>query len=43
MRICGKPEVKGHRRMAVLLDRGTDVEEARRKTGVMKDQLEIKL
>ena len=43
MRIFGKPEVHGHRRMAVLLARGTDVEEARRKTGVMKDQLEIKL
>lgn len=41
IRLFGKPEVHGHRRMAVLLARGTDVEEARRKTGVMQDLLEI--
>ena len=33
MRIFGKPEVHGHRRMAVLLARGEDVADARRKTG----------
>ena len=32
-----------HRRMAVLLARAEHVEEARRKTGMMMDQLEIKL
>ena len=43
MRFFGKPEVHGHRRMAVLLVRGLDVADARRKTGVMMEQLEIKL
>ena len=43
MRFFGKPEVHGHRRMAVLLARGLDVADARRKTGVMMEQLEIKL
>ena len=43
MRFFGKPEVHGHRRMAVLLARGEDVADARRKTGVMKDHLEIEL
>ena len=43
MRFFGKPEVRGHRRMAVLLARGLDVADARRKTGVMMEQLEIKL
>ena len=38
-----RPEVRGHRRMAVLLARGLDVADARRKTGVMMEQLEIKL
>lgn len=43
LRLFGKPSVNGHRRMAVLLARAENVEEARRKTGVMLDQLEIKL
>ena len=43
LRLFGKPSVNGHRRMAVLLARAEHVEEARRKTGVMMDQLEIKL
>ena len=43
MRFFGKPEVHGHRRMAVLLARGEDVADARRKTGIMKDHLEIEL
>ncbi len=43
LRLFGKPSVNGHRRMAVLLARAENVEEARRKTGVMMDQLEIKL
>ena len=42
LRLFGKPSVNGHRRMAVLLARAENVEEARRKTGVMMDQLEIK-
>ena len=43
LRLFGKPSVNGHRRMAVLLARAGHVEEARRKTGMMMDQLEIKL
>ena len=43
MRFFGKPEVHGHRRMAVLLARGLDVTEAREKTGVMMEQLNVKL
>lgn len=43
LRLFGKPSVNGHRRMAVLLARAENVKEARRKTGVMMDQLEIKL
>lgn len=43
LRLFGKPSVNGHRRMAVLLARAETVEEARRKTGMMMDQLEIKL
>ena len=43
MRIFGKPEVHGHRRMAVLLARGEDVADARRKTGVMMDNLTVEL
>lgn len=41
MRFFGKPEVHGHRRMGVLLARGGSVEEARAKTGVMLDNLEV--
>lgn len=43
MRIFGKPEVHGHRRMAVLLARGLSVEEARQKTGKAYDALDINL
>ena len=41
MRFFGKPEVHGHRRMAVLLARGASVEEARSKTGFASDGLDI--
>lgn len=43
MRIFGKPQVHGHRRMAVLLARGASVEDARTKTGRAMDALEIML
>lgn len=43
LRLFGKPEVHGHRRMAVLLARAENVEEARNKTKKMIDQLEIHL
>lgn len=43
MRIFGKPEVHGHRRMAVLLARGASVEDARTQTGRAMDALEIML
>lgn len=43
MRFFGKPEVHGHRRMGVLLARGNDVEEARKKTGIMLDNLKVNL
>lgn len=41
MRFFGKPEVHGHRRMAVLLARGASVEEARSKTGFASDAMDI--
>lgn len=41
MRFFGKPEVYGHRRMAVLLARGASIEEARSKTGFASDALDI--
>ena len=41
MRFFGKPEVHGHRRMAVLLARGASVEEARSKTCFASDGLDI--
>ena len=41
MRFFGKPEVHGHRRMAVLLARGASVEEARSKTGFASAALDI--
>ncbi|MBP3419396.1 MAG: formate-dependent phosphoribosylglycinamide formyltransferase [Marinifilaceae bacterium] len=41
MRIFGKPEVVGHRRLAVLLARDNSVEDARAKTGRMIDALTI--
>ncbi len=41
MRIFGKPEVRGHRRMGVLLARAESVEEARAKTGRAYENLRI--
>lgn len=43
IRIFGKPEVKGHRRMAVLLARGANVDEARAKVQKAYDALKIEL
>lgn len=43
IRLFGKPELHGHRRMGVLLARGTSVEDARKKTGEAMDALNIKL
>lgn len=43
MRIFGKPEVQGHRRMAVLLARGKDVREAREKTERMMAKLQVNI
>lgn len=43
LRLFGKPEVHGHRRMAVLLARAESVEEARAKTGRMMENLKISL
>ncbi|HBK29429.1 MAG TPA: phosphoribosylglycinamide formyltransferase 2 [Parabacteroides sp.] len=43
LRLFGKPEVNGHRRMAVLLACAGNVEEARSKTKKMIDLLDIKL
>ena len=42
LRFFGKPSVDGHRRMAVLLARGLDVEDARHKTEIMQRHLQIK-
>ena len=41
MRIFGKPEVHGHRRMGVILARGASVEEAREKAGRAYEALEV--
>ncbi len=43
MRIFGKPEVRGHRRMAVLLARGSSVDEANAITEEMMGNLKIDL
>ncbi len=43
MRIFGKPEVNGHRRMAVLLARGKDVDEANSITKEMLSELQTEL
>ncbi|MFA6778488.1 MAG: formate-dependent phosphoribosylglycinamide formyltransferase [Paludibacteraceae bacterium] len=43
IRIFGKPEVKGHRRMAVLLARGASVEEAREKVNKAYDALKVEV
>ena len=41
MRIFGKPEVHGHRRMGVILARGTNVEDARAKAARAYDALSV--
>lgn len=41
MRIFGKPEVHGHRRMGVILARGASVEEAREKAARAYDALQV--
>lgn len=43
IRIFGKPEVHGHRRMGVILARGTSVEDARAKADRAYDALKITL
>lgn len=43
IRIFGKPEVHDHRRMAVLLARGTDIDDARRKVQEMYSKLKIEI
>ena len=43
MRIFGKPEVDGHRRMAVLLAKGKTIEEADRLTAEMLEDLDVNL
>ena len=43
LRLFGKPEVHGHRRMGVLLARAESTDEARKKTAVMLENLEISL
>ncbi len=43
MRIFAKPEVVGHRRMAVLLARDENIEKARAKTMRMMDALEVEV
>ena len=41
IRICGKPEIEGHRRMAVLLARAESVEKAREKTARAYAKLQV--
>ncbi len=43
IRIFGKPEVHDHRRMAVLLARGNDIDDARRKVQEMYSKLRIEI
>lgn len=43
LRLFGKPEVHGHRRMAVLLARAESVSEAREKSGRMMENLKVSL
>jgi len=43
IRLFGKPEVNGHRRMAVVLARGTSTDEARQKATVAAEQITITL
>lgn len=43
IRIFGKPEVHDHRRMAVLLARGTSIEEAKEKVNKMYNALKVEI
>ena len=43
IRIFGKPEVHGHRRMGVILAKGSSVEDARAKAERAYDKLKIKV
>ncbi len=43
LRLFGKPEVHGHRRMGVLLARAGNTDEARQKTATMLDNLKVNL
>ncbi len=43
MRIFGKGELNGHRRLGVLLARGKDTDEALKKVFAMREKLEIEL
>ncbi|WP_289646135.1 ATP-grasp domain-containing protein, partial [uncultured Duncaniella sp.] len=43
MRIFGKPEIKGHRRMAVILATADSVEEARAKADRAYDKLKVEV
>jgi len=43
LRLFGKPEVKGERRMGVGLAKGTDTDEARQKAKAVADSVEISL
>lgn len=43
IRLFGKPEVQGERRMGVCLARGNSVDEAREKANMMSDKIKVKL
>ena len=43
MRIFGKKDVNGHRRLAVLLARGKDTDEALEKVMRMREKIDVKL
>ena len=43
IRLFGKPEIKGHRRLGVLLARGKDVEEAKEKVFRMREKVKVVL
>ncbi len=41
IRLFGKPEIKGHRRLGVCLARGVDIEEAVQKVMEMREKIEV--
>ena len=43
IRLFGKPELKGHRRLGVCLARGENIEEAKKKVFAMRDKVKISL